>query len=307
MVANVEVSSSSSRRYSILRLWVLPFVIAVLLPSGLSDEDVRSDGRVIFSTDDRSIKYKGMVATFGSRLQEPIQVNVMFPPDVETDPYLCEYPKSLASMSRSEINMRSSYIDQPVALVVARGGPCSPEHKARILLEMQTKISSNLKVLLIYNADSHFPLAFKLLEPDDPSKQLEPAIDNVGLLYLPYRHAERLKQQLNATAVDSNGEARLMQPGNEFWSFEHSIEGSWSSNNLGGDGYRNDGDEAFMDEQDWSSHHHHRNDRGLYALFSLLCLLLVPCFWIGFVVLAGGRLRLRRNEQGRIVGLQYVP
>ena len=261
------------------------------------DKNVRPAGRFINQIGEKNVKYQGLVASFGNKMNEDVKVNLMLPPDHTDDPYLCAYPQSLnttnGGVDDTDIRMRASNISQPVALLVAVGGPCSTEDKARIMLQMQTNFSSYLKVLLLYETNQKYANWFISLAPD--SAEPPPELDNVGIVYFPFRHLPRMKVQLNSVR---KGNPMFLQPGNEAWSFEHSIEGFWmpidpedsKQNDFNGYEY-NEGDDYY-----WIR----------YVLFSLL--ILSPCFRAGYLFYSGGgRVRFRRNEGGRIVGFQYIP
>ena len=268
--------------------WRLVF-LAIALPCVLS-EDSRPSGRVIVQVDDPSTKYKGLVATFGNPLEQDLQVNIMLPPDYETDPYLCEYPQSLLSRD----NVLAVNYSQPIALFVAIGGPCSAEDKARVLLRMQREVSSSLQVLLVYETNPKFPNGVKSLAPD--SDEPSPELDDVALMKLPFRYVERMKNKM--WSGDSANPV-FLRPGSESWSFLHSIGGGWVTIDTGygdrGNGTSTNSNTEGSDRKPWTRY-----------LFICIPLLLAPWFWAAYMCQTSTRVAFRRNENGVITGLRYV-
>ena len=265
-------------------------------------------GRVIVQRDDPSVKYMGLVASFGDPLEQDLTVNIMLPPNVENDPHLCEYPESLIMEIDNNNNKTiATNYSQPIALLVAIGGPCSPETKARVLLRMQTELSTPLlKVLLVYETDPKFPIGFKSLGHDNPLLAPPDEVAHIGMVKLPFWHATRLQEKMRA--VQRRGNPVFWQPGSEDWSFAHSIEGGWVTENSGYRGGDDDYDDNDEEKTSSGGVYEYHGDEGLswtrYVLFSLL--MLAVCFWVGYMF-HDGKLQVRRNERGRIVGLRYMP
>jgi hypothetical protein len=281
----MKVSCSFSRPLHCL------LVLAALAQCACS-EDHKPAGRFISQVNDPSARYQGLVASFGNRLEEDLKVNIMLPPDHQNDPYLCSYPAILENISGDdEIKMRAGNISEPVALLVAVGGPCSTEAKARMMLRMQKTVSSQLKVLFLYETDQKFSNWFVSLAPESP--EVSPEFDNVAIVYVPFRQIAQVKVQLSAVTV---GNPLLLQDHNELWRFEHLIEGSWLPIGPGSSATNPDTDHDDAYDFYWIR----------YVLFFLL--MCSPCFRAGFLFhMGGGRIGFRRSEEGRILGFRYTP
>ena len=292
----MSFTSPTSSSISSTRLWRLVY-LALALPCVWGEDDSRPAGRVIRQVDNPSNKYKCLVATFGNRLEQDIQFDIMLPPDYETDPHLCEYPKSISEMDTEELRVRTANYTQPVALFVAIGGPCSAEDKARVLSKMQRQVSSVLQLLLVYETNPKFPNGIKSLEPDSDDTS---DLNGTAIVKLPFRYVARLHDKMLRASRTAN--PVFLQPGSESWSFTHSIGGGWVTIGPGryGNGDGGDGASANYEVKDsdkpWTRY-----------LFIFIPMLMVPWFWAAYNICQGpGRLQFRRNEQGRIVGLRYL-
>ena len=224
-----------------------------------NNSDEKPAGRYITQVDRPSVVYQGLLASFGNRLNDEIQVNLMLPPDHQNDPYLCSYPKVFTNSSESEIKaLAEQNLKGPVALLVAVGGPCSTESKARIMLQMQQTVSEQLRVLVLYETDRKYANWFISLAPD--SEEVAPEFDNVAIMYFPYRHILKMKWQLNS-----------VEEGNPLWSFKHKIDGFWIPVDPDDGGAR-----VFAGYESESSNNYYWIR---YVLFSLLIfsLLLLEC------------------------------
>lgn len=203
----------------------------------------------------------------------------------------------------------------PVALFVPVGGPCSTEDKARVMLEMQKATPGKFNVLFLYETDSTFPNAYKTLNPDSEQEAVSSkTLNNVGIVYLSFRDGARLYNHFNATfsasGESSNKNPHFLQPGSESWMFVHSIEGSWAAieddeyedDDSGGYEHWNVGDrpESYPDPD--NDNRNGNSSINFYYLFLLLAF--VPCYWAGYMCTRN--LRFQRNQQGRIIGLEFV-
>jgi len=232
--------------------------------------NVASGKPVIVSLPGRSVQLRGEVADFGYQFDQALThpANLVLAP--EEDPFLCSYPSSLE-------NSPPLAAASPLALFVSRG-ECSFEEKAKVALALQENFTKDIQYVILYNNDSNNPSQLILMGAVDfdlPSLGFVAVSTRAGaytlssILY--YAEATEQSPYLSANATD--------------WTYPIDIQEFRSYSRGGG------GSNTFYFLR--------------FVLFSLL--IMAPClraaylWWNG-----GGRIEFRRNERGRITGLQYV-
>jgi hypothetical protein len=266
--------------------------------------------------------YVGKVAAFGNALEEPLAANLMLPPD---DPWLCEFPASFQNISSSSFLQAANPIPYKIALFVSLNGGCSAEQKARVALEIRQKVTPRLELLILYstnpydeninNGDSSSDLLLESLQLDPGSPWLDNDLNldgerNLGILHVPQRYATGIDVRIRVHANSRNADPRMGLPTNEEWKLEvevaplslsggdYSDDGYHGSSGASGSGGRYGGN---VNEDDYGSMYWFR-----IVLFTLL--IVSPCCRAGYLWHAGGgRFHWRRNDNGRIVGILYVP
>ena len=232
----------------------------------------------------RQTSYFGQIAEYGDQITYYPTANLMLPPKGPSD--LCRYPEALlnvadtGSILNSTEGERSPY-GYPIALLVSMGG-CEAEQKARIFLEMKQSLTHKLRYLFLYSIDpdDNDELVQLKSDGDLPEEML-----NVGILYLPYRDGKSLLEYVDVREEISEKNPHLLEEGNKGWELPLIIEIFFGNRRP----YRDQG----VDNFDWTQ------------LFMFALLIVLPCF--GYLLYkAGGRIHFRRNEQGQIVGLQYI-
>lgn len=248
-------------------------------------------GRFLAEQNNTQNTYQILMASFGDQLQNESTFNVMLPPD---DRHLCNFPNLTAiNSTEEEIADRVNSIVHPIALLVPRSSPCSNQQRANVLLEMQKEISNKLQLLIVYEEEPDYVGYFLLLKPDQEPAPEE--LNGVSLAYIPFLELRDLARRMEEFASGEN--LFFLHPGNEDWLYIHTVLGEWVP--LGVDsGERDARSEGYygQDDYDWIR----------YTLFSLL--LVSPCLRAVYLFYAGGgRIHFRRNETGRVTGLQYIP
>lgn len=217
------------------------------------------------------VNYLGMVADFGDPIEGLIVTNLMLPPGNQ----LCEFHPTLLNATREDLD--SNII--PIALFVPDSG-CSAEKKARVLLQMQKNISKALKYIFIYSSDSFDRNELVTLEP---TSNFTDDLASVGIIYIPSRWARGIQSYMNFEAEVSTIEPHFLVGNNSEWKFLVGMKPYK---------YPDIGSKNFG----WFR----------FVLFALL--IVSPCGRATFLwYSAGGRFRWRRNDRGRVVGLQYIP
>jgi hypothetical protein len=236
-----------------------------------------------------SLKYGAEIADFGSYLDSNIvyPANLMTPPD---DAQLCQFPESIFEY----VNITSTVdIFAPVALLVSHGG-CSPLDKLRVAMEIQQKLPRILQYIVFYNNNPDDPEAILgLPTPVDllPAEQLD--LESLGILSVSTNSGGAILSRIHHLSRVTGLSPQLLTPWNRRWRLRTEFSQDTDSlPNNSNDAYGTVGSGGFY----WFR----------FVLFTLL--IVSPCFRAGYLWWAGGgRLHLRYNELGRLVGLQYVP
>lgn len=247
-------------------------------------------------------KYTAQVASFGNPLDGSDGNNVtrtynlMLPPD---DQRLCEYPEIYANLTKNQTEVIKDlipkmYSSMPIALMV-NVYSCSAERKAQIALQIKENLMSQLELLVIFSPDRK-KQGLVTLHPDYPSSNK--SFNSIGLIYVPFLTASGLDYRMRVNW--SGADPRLLLDDNFKWSFPIQLT-NYSAEE--GDGLGDAGGRFYDDDDE-------NNGGDTYwfriVLFSLL--VLSPCCRACYLWYAGGgRFYFRRNDGGRIVGIQYIP
>jgi hypothetical protein len=265
----MSIPHSSSWRPSIVLSLLLVWLGAVQA----------SGPRSLFVLGPLATEYWGQAASFGNPLKDPISANLLLPPDT---PFLCEYPPSLENITAADMEGRPEFtFDEDVALFVSING-CSAETKARVAAQLQERISPRIKLLIIYSTD---PQSFEFLDLKSDNGDNPPELADIGLLHIPHRYASGIDLRIRMQYMGDD--PRITYEGSHLWDFP--IRVTPLSENAPTPGFQ-EGDIYWF----------------RIILFSLL--IASPCVRACYLWHAGGgRLHWRRNEDGRIVGIQYIP
>lgn len=227
--------------------------------------------------------YYGMLADFGGQLGKPDMVNLML---IRDDINLCTFPEYLRGITDEQRTRIPSAV--PVGFFISRNR-CSIEQKARVLLEMQKTVSDRFQYLFVFNVDSSGSDDFETFKATSKNTS---DLESVSVIQLPYRQAAGIYRILDYRMRQSRLNPHLLDDGNEQWNFILNVQLS-----PGG----------FLPESLTPREINSSNFVWFrFVLFSLL--ILSPCCRAGYLWYAsGGRIHLRRNDRGRIVGIQYIP
>lgn len=259
---------------------------------------IKPAGRYINRRQPFPASYQALMASFGDQLVMSTDINLMLPP-TSNDSYLCEYPSFLKNLpsNRSEyarVIVEASKFEISVALLV-KTGHCSTETKARVLFNIQRDFSDRIWVLVLYQDSgsvADMMLANTSYQQQDWNATSASFSTNSSVVYLSPADTAKL---LRVFPKIKRGNPALFQPGNSQWEFIHSIEGSWRPTkdlSRRGSASLSEPTEAFF----WVR----------YVLFALL--ILTPIFrTIRICYRRGGRILFRRDENGRINAIQFIP
>jgi hypothetical protein len=238
--------------------------------------------------------YQAEIADFGNSMKDRYRIygsRLMTPPD---DPRLCEFPESLLHFTNNSISVDRMY-RTPIALLVSLDeGGCSPITKVRVAMEIQKKVTSALQYVVFYNNDpddhdSIISLQYPALELSSEN------FDEIGLVSVSTSTGISILGRIKQLAVVTGTNPQFMAEGNRLWQLPTVIERL---------------DNYILNQGAYSNRNTQVNGSNFYWFrFVLFTLLIVsPCCRAGYLWWAGGgRFCFRRNENGRIVGFQYIP
>lgn len=237
--------------------------------------------------------YRARVAGFGDQLEIGVvhDANLMLPPNA-SDPFLCEEPSlNLAWDSQTDLPG-----DENIAIFVSRG-ECSFETKARNARKIQKNVTSRLRYVIVYNNDRNFANDLVVMSASSPDEELED-LNNLGLIFVSTSTGSAIRRKISKLSESIGESAFFLSADSGGWRMPLLVErlpptqsGPQPPFASGGNGGGSNGASTFY----WLR----------FVLFALL--VVAPCFrafylWYG----GGGRLIFRRNDRGRITGLQYV-
>jgi hypothetical protein len=266
---------------------------------------VHAQLRTISLIDTTPAMYLAARADFGDFMLDPVVVNLMFPPLEHAD--LCSLPE-VYNFTNKTINPDMLPTDSvtPIALLVRRDS-CSPQTKAHVALEIQKAFNPHvfIRYIIVYSGDATDDDILYRLQPDrhdgnpDDWLDLQDMQINLGILYIPFRYATSIGFRMRTQAAVTGTSEILYNENNADWGLYAEIEPYDAQPDSNG-GYNYGGHGGFQPPE---------ASKYYWLRFTLFTLLIVsPCLRAGYLWYAGGgRLHWRRNEEGRIVGIQYIP
>ena len=260
-----------------------------------SSSSPHGEGKVVTLFD----VYYARQAAFGDTIPEYGFFNLLLPPSGSNET-LCEYPQVVWNATHSrpgteELPQNAAASRNTDMALLVRWGNCSAETQARNAAKLRKTVVPQLRYLIIEDPeemDNSFPT---MLLPDDTtnhsSSSTDPALRSIGVLSTTYQWGEYMRQDIRNVAEATLASPILFDPNNVDWVWIGSIDPYFFKNN-GSNSSNNGPTDNFY----WFR----------VLLFTLLivspCLRAAYLWWAG-----GGRIRFRRNADGNITGLQYVP
>ena len=272
------------RRRALRREPPLLMLFFVLLSTFV--KSCRAEPRSLYIRGPLQTEYIAETATFGHPLNETLTANLMLPPD---NPWMCEYPEYLENITSTQIALEPRFqFDEDIALFVSINH-CSPETKIRVVEEMRQRITDRIRLVILYSTDPT-DFSFESLSADKEGDN-PPDLREIGVLFVPHRYAAGI--DLRMRMQYQGDDPRFGYETSQYWKFP--IEVTELSDEARRP--RSSGDSTY----DGGDIYWFR-----IILFSLL--IASPCCRACYLWYAGGgRLHWRRNEAGRIVGIQYIP
>jgi len=237
--------------------------------------------------------YPARAANFGMEVPDDAQINVLYAP-VSSNNSLCEYPFDEDENATAD-NLRAlaPAFNVPIALLLDSSDRCGAERQALVARKIQRRIEPKIQYVIIQGKPEDGDY-LQVLMPDGEDVDGELG-DSIGVLYITYRTGSFVQQHVARRQSMWGGSPYLMDPsGRNFeWSLITNIEKYTPPNRDGG-----------------SNGSGSRSNDSFYWFRVLLFTLLIvsPCARAGYLWwVGGGRIQFRRNENGRITGLQYIP
>jgi len=236
--------------------------------------------------------YACEISDYGNSLKNDAiyRATLMRPPE---DPQLCTLP-SIASTTDAN---RASVIPfrVPVAMMVSLGG-CDVHTKIDVALQLILEDEPSLKYIVFYNNDADNNDGIVSINPPE-SNSIPDDIERLSILSVSTSAGVNLMGLIQKYSDATNTSSQLLVEGNEDWDLAMVVQRVVNLNN------------SPPPTSSYESGYPRMNGSNFYWLrFVLFTLLIVsPCCRGGYLWWnGGGRIRFRRNENGRIIGLQYV-
>lgn len=271
--------------------WLILLFVMCALPW-----DAGANTRAVLSVVDFSpYAYSCEISTYGNNLDRDMvyRAILMRPPE---DPQLCELP-TIVLHDNSNITL-SGDIRTPLALLVSLGG-CDVYTKTDIALQINERVSRSLKYIVFYNNDPDNNDGIVQILPPSPDTGVTVPDDIQRLAFLSVSTSAgvNLMGLIQKYSEATGKSAVFLREGSENWDLAMIVGRPLSepNNPPPSNIYTNTTSRINSGNFYWFR----------FILFALL--IMSPCcrgaylWWNG-----GGRIHFRRNENGRIVGLQYV-
>ena len=238
----------------------------------------------------RDLTFPVYLLPFGTAPDYASRLTLMYPPS-DDNGYLCSFPESL-----SEINIDYPTLNFPTIGLFVKYGNCTVQEKAEVSLKIQL-VFPTVQFLLLYDASlSPNETAFVPPTTLQPDPSMADQFSALTVLLVTYDDALRVNEELEAYR-DIRGTKRSPYLSDQFngsWAFDFALSGLWRP---GG----NSGVNVVDKEESSPNFFWFR-----FVLFGLL--IVAPCIRAVYLwYMGGGRIHLRRNENGRVVGLLYIP
>ncbi len=257
---------------------------------------VSAGTRAVLSVIDFStFAYTCEISPYGDNLDRNMiyTATLMRPP---MDPQLCEFPafdSTVASNLTIPIELQA-----PLALLVSLGG-CDVYTKTEIALQINKRISRSVRYIVFYNndPDDNDGIVQILPPPQETGITVPEDIQKLAFLSVSTSAGVSLMGLIQKHSNAAGKNAEFLREGSENWDLGMVVEKLLSEPS------------NPPPSQNYSSSSTRINGGNFYWFrFILFALLIIsPCcrgaylWWNG-----GGRIYFRRNENGRIVGVQYV-
>lgn len=260
-------------------MWFQSLIFVVMVRSSIANR------AIITLLDNTLWSYRAETAEFGYRIDDKFvyHATMMTPPG--DDSQLCSFP----SFMLDEKDGKAEQLKTPVALLVSLGG-CDAAQKVEVALEIHRKVTEALRFLVFYNNDPDNPDdIMPLTAPRDTG--FSDDMDQMSFSSVSTATGSAMLERIQRLSVVTGRSPDLFSDMNEGWNLQMFLETLIDPQNNGTSNYR-----AATTNFYWFR----------IVLFTLL--ITSPCCRAAYLWWAGGgRIRFRRNENGRFIGFQYTP
>jgi Ring finger domain len=232
------------------------------------------------------ISFRSQVAKFGDQFRDDnvSQPLLMLPPDESS---LCIFPTSLENMTIEEAEYLT--MGRPIALLVA-SGDCPDDQKALVIAMMKHRLTPSLRYMIVYNTNSSQPNDLTFMSSNSTLQGL----DGVGAMFLSWNSGVLMLEKVSNYSRQSGWSSNFLSETSRAWDLRVNLQ--------------------VVHTEDYSEHSSSEpepNGMGdfFHYLRSVMITLLVasPFIRAGYLwYSAGGRILVRRDENGRVNGLQYI-
>ena len=271
----------------------LSFCLGFLVSLSCTHTCAATGTRAVLSVVDFSpYAYACEISDYGNSLKNDAiyRATLMRPPE---DPQLCTLP-SIASTTDANFASVSPF-RVPVAMMVSLGG-CDVHTKIDVALQLILEAEPSLKYIVFYNNDADNNDGIVSINPPE-SDSIPDDIERLSILSVSTSAGVNLMGLIQKYSDATNTSSQLLVEGNEDWDLAMVVQRLVNLNN------------APPPPSTYESGYPGMNGSDFYWLrFVLFTLLIVsPCCRGGYLWWnGGGRIRFRRNDNGRIIGIQYV-
>lgn len=231
--------------------------------------------------------YPAETATFGYALSDRFvyQAKLMSPPG--NDSQLCTFPSHLLNQP---VNAWSS--QKRIALLVSLGG-CDTATKVEIALEMHKTLSKLFRFVVFYNNDPNNRAEVpSIAGPSNTTFQED--LQEMSFSVVSTSVGQGMLGRIQQHATISGSTPDFLGPESDGWNLQMFVETYEASAS-------DIGSRTKTDRANYGSFFWYRVV--LFCLFVISPIIRATFLWWT----GGGRIRMRRNEQGRIIGLLYTP
>ncbi|KAI2492888.1 RING-like zinc finger [Fragilaria crotonensis] len=238
---------------------------------------------LITAVDWNPITFRSQVVAFDDQFQYDMtsQPLLMLPPN---DLNLCVFPASLENMTMSDAEYLT--MDRPVALLVA-GDDCPLELKALVFAEIQERLTPSLMYLIVYNTTNSS-------QPNELVSMSSNSTFQVESLFLSWDSSGDILAMISNYSHETGLSSTFLNETSRAWDLRVNLEVFHRQQDPGHDS---------MEPDD-----HFASTAFLFLKVVLFTFLGVsPFIRAGYLwYAAGGRILVRRDENHRIIGLQYI-
>jgi hypothetical protein len=282
---NIPFFNMRARERSLCAMWIHILIYALVFYCPRAEEQ-----QAIFTVLGESFyyTYRAEFANFGYTIDDNYiyHANLMIPPNGSEQ--LCSFPASM--LEDTEIQYRIEDMNEPVAMLVSMGG-CDTQTKVAVALEIHRNVTSLLRFVIVYNNSPYDPGEIVKLEPPPRNSSLAEGLGEMVFASVSTSTGISMLQRIENASLMNETSPEFLQVDNEKWLLKIWMEtlDGWTA------------EQSLNEDLESGNFFWFR-----IALFTML--VTSPCFRAAYLWwMGGGRIRLRRDGNSRIIGFHYTP